>query len=853
MRVSLRWLKQLVKLPSDIQALTSRLDLTGTAVDAVIPLGDGLEKIVVGQIVERERHPDSDHLWVTKVDVGNWALGPDGQPERLQIVCGAQNFVAGDKVPVALVGAILPGGLTIKKAKMRGIESRGMNCSARELGIGSDADGIMVLPAQAPIGLPIAEYLELADTVLDLEITPNRPDCMSMLGVAREIGAVYDEPYGLEQRFAEPPRAGQAADLLSLQIDDAVRCPRYTAQVIRGVKVGPSPQWLVDRVTAAGARPINNIVDVSNYIMFEYGQPLHTFDLNTLVADSAGRRSIVVRAAAAGEAFTTLDGVRRELDADITCIVDGNANGGRGATVALAGVMGGLDSEVSDQTVDILLESAAFSGAHTSRTSRKLQLFSEASARFERGVDPETCLLAAERAAALIVQVAGGSVCADVLDLYPAPLQLPTLKLRGQRLAAITGAPIPLAEAASILQRLGCTVTLAGSSGSAAGTPADTPADPAAGAPADPAAAAEAASLDVIPPSFRPDLTREIDLIEEVLRIWGMEKVVASLPGGRGRLGRQTLEEERRQTIGQSLRACGLNETMTYSFALDGDVEKLQMGFAADEQAVQLINPMNAEQSELRRSILPGLLRSAAYNLSRGVADIQLYELGAVFMIGESEKLPREPDHLAAVLVGSLHPPAWNQTARAADFFDAKGILDCLLDQLHIQKTRYLAVADASLPWLQAGRAARVMSGKRELGWLGELDPRVAKKFEIEAAVVAFDLDVQALLNASQAMRAYLPVPQYPAVQRDLAIVVDDQVAAERLEQVMQSAGGALLADVRLFDLYVDEKRLGAHKKSLAFSLEYRAPDRTLTSEEVEKAHEKLVSKLVAATGGEIR
>ena len=878
MKVSVKWLKTMVDVPADLGGFMDRLDLTGTAVEGFETTGQAFEHIVVGHILTREKHPDADKLWVTTVDVGARNLGANGEPEPLQIVCGAQNFVAGDKVPVAMVGAVLPDGTRIKKAKMRGVESCGMNCSARELGLGADHAGIMVLDVEAPVGADFGEFWGAGDTVIDLEITPNRPDCMSMLGVAREVGAVYEKPFGLGLEVPPAPVGPPVEGLVRVTISDAERCPRYTARVIKGVRIGPSPDWLAERVTAAGARSINNIVDVTNYILFELGQPLHAFDLDTLAKDAQGRAHIVVRPAVEGERFTTLDGMDRCLDSDITCIVDGNAAGGAGATVALAGVMGGLNSEITDATCNILLESATFSSAHTSRTSRKLQLFSESSARFERGVDEASCDDWSARAAALMAQVGGGEVCQGVVDVYPAPAELPQITLRTWRLAQLVGAPIGAAEAQAILERLGCTVCAA-AAGEATGAASPQPAAAAQAAAAAgehaaetaesaaptnaaaqdalPASGAHAAhkqpDLIVTPPSFRPDLTREIDLYEEVLRVWGMHRVEPTLPGGRQRAGVKPVEQQRLELVGRALRAGGLNETMTYVFVSPDDGELLQMPFDEQQQSVELINPLNNEQGLMRRTLLGGLLRSVAYNQKRGVANVQLYETGAVFFAAPGRKLPKERQMLAAVMCGSWGQKGWNSPAVPLDLFDGKGIIENLLRELNVAKVRFKPLDAAQTPWLQPGRAAEVLAGSKHLGWLGEVHPSVCAAFDAAAPVVAFELDLKLLLSAAEHARPYKELPLYPAVDLDLAIVVDQDIAVEKILQVITSAGGALLDDVRLFDVYQDEQKLGAGKKSVALALSYRAPDRTLTLEEVEKHHQKVVGKLANATGAQPR
>lgn len=817
MLLSLKWLSELVEVPTDIKAFCDKLDLTGTGVEGVRRSGDEYDNIVVGYIAEREQHPDADHLWVCKVDVGEAIVGNDGNPEPLQIVCGAQNFVAGDKVPVALIGAVMPDGTVIKKSKLRGVESRGMNCSGRELGISADHSGLLILPEDAPVGMPIADYLGMSDTVIDLEITPNRPDCLSMRGMAREVGAIYDKDV-FEENYDLTCSDEDVNDLVSVTVEDAELCPRYTARLIRGCKIGPSPEWLAERVTAAGSRPINNVVDITNYILFSLGQPLHAFDFAKLAKGEDGKVDITVRSAREGEEFTTLDGEDRILTSDMTVISSGDR------AVALAGVMGGLDSEVTDETCDILLESASFSNAHTSRTSRNLGLISESSLRFERGVDDNSCDEFSAQAAALIADICGGTVDTGVVDVYLKHTEPVELSFRVPRFQDFIGAPCPKEDVVAILTRLGCEVEDDGSD-----------------------------VLAVTAPTFRPDLIREVDLYEEVLRIWGMHKVEPTLPGGREKMGGLTLEQRRIELMGDVLRACGLNETVTYSLVPADDLERLQMSEEGRGEAVELINPMSAEQSVMRRSIIPGLLRSVAYNRSRGVANVQLYEEGVVFAAAEGRKKPREKKLIAGVMCGSWNDTAWNEPARQLDFFDGKGVVENLLRELCVKKVRFRVLEGEGASHLQPGRAAEILSGGAVLGWLGEIHPLAAKAFDIDDAVVAFELDVNALLTAANDARDYVDIPRFPAVQMDLAIVVPEDVTAERVLQAIQSAGGKMLSEARLFDVYRDDKNVGAGKKSLAFSLAYRAADRTLSADEVEKTHSRLIKKVCGATGGEVR
>lgn len=822
MKVSLKWLSEYVEVPEDLKAFCDRLDLTGTGVEGIDRTGDIYDHVVTGQILEKVAHPDSDHMWVTKVDVGSANVDKDGNPEPLQIVCGAQNFNQGDHVVVATIGAVLPGDFKIKKSKLRGVVSCGMNCSARELGIGSDHDGIMILPEDAPVGMPLADYLNLSDTILDLEITPNRPDCLSMVGMAREVGAMYainaKNPLAeMEAALKEDNDMPSIDELATVTIEDVDRCPRYTARVIKNVKVGPSPDWLAERVAAAGARSINNVVDVTNYILFLFGQPLHAFDYDKLV-DETGKANVVVRAAKKGEKLQTLDGEERELTEDMTVIATPEK------AVGLAGVMGGFDTEVTDETTTILLEAATFEPGRTSRTSRNLGLISEASMRYERRVDDVEIDRMSAAAAQLLADVSGGVVVPGLIDVYNTKTEVDTLDFRIPRFQAMMGESIPRDFIIDMLQRLGCTVD---------STQEDT--------------------LKVVPPTFRPDLEREIDLYEEVLRLYGMDRIPSTLPGGPGRVGIKTEAQRTMDKINNTLRACGLNETMTYSFADPHELEQLRMPTEGMGIPVELLNPLNAEQSVMRQSIIPGLMRSIAYNQSRGVHNIQLYETGVVFFGAEGKKSPKERNRVAAVMAGAMNDPAWNQQAVPFDFFDGKGVIESLMRELALAKPRFKALSAEEAPHLQPGRAAQVLDGGTVLGWVGEIHPLACDAYEVQAPVVAFELDLDALIKCARPARDYVNVPVFPAVTMDVAFVVDEEVTHEKLLRSITSAGGKLLDTAQLFDVYRDEERLGAGKKSMAYALEYRAADRTLTTEEVDKQHARLVKKVCGATGAEVR
>ena len=818
MRISYEWLKSMVDVPEDPSDLVAEFVRTGTEVEAVEKVGADLTNVVTAQVVSKKPHPDSDHMWLCQVSVGDRNVDADGNPVPLQIVCGAQNFEEGDHIVTAMIGAVLPGDFKIKKSKLRGVESCGMNCSARELGLGDDHDGIIILPKDAPVGMDYTDYLGMSDTVIDCEITPNRPDCLSMTGMAVEVAAMYDEDTHIELPSVKSEQGPDAHDLVDVTIDDPELCQRYTARVVRNVKIGPSPEWLARRVVAAGSRPINNVVDVTNYVMFLTGQPLHAFDLGKLT-ERDGRRHIVVRAAADGEKLETLDGVERTLTPDMAVITDDGKT-----PVALAGVMGGMNSEIDENTVDVLLESATFSSGHVSRTSRNLDLMSEASIRYERQVDGANCANVAEIAAALFEECCGAEVCPGTVDVYPLLVSAPVIDFRPARARMLCGAQIPDEFMVARLSRLGCSIERV-----------------------------DDEHLTVTAPTNRPDLTREVDLIEEVCRLWGEGDIEPTLPAARNHAGGLTVEQKRIRLIGQTLRACGLSETSTYCFADPNDLVSLGITEEGRGIPVKIINPLVADQSEMRRSMLPGLVRSVAYNLDHGVPNVALYEIGRVFFGHESKSQPDEPTYVCGVLAGKRADDAWNSKFPDYDFFDAKGAVEQLLSALRLTKVRFKVVGAQRYPWLQPGRAAEVLSQGEVLGWVGNIHPASLQKVGVDVPVVAFELSVEALLRLAVRELPYVDVPTLPGVTHDLAIVVDESVTYEQLVQRIGSAGGKLLADVRLFDVYRDPVRVGKGKKSMAFSLTYRAADRTLTSEEVEKAHEKLVNKVLRATGGEVR
>ncbi|GAB7388394.1 phenylalanine--tRNA ligase subunit beta [Bacillaceae bacterium] len=807
MRVSYRWLSEYIDL-SDVSPaeLAEKLTRAGIEVEAVEARNKGVHQVVVGYVIRREQHPNADKLSVCQVDAGTG--------ETLQIVCGAKNVAQGQKVPVALVGATLPGGVKIKKTKLRGVESQGMICSAKELGINDrllpkeQQEGILVLPEEATVGEDVVPLLGLDDTVLELGLTPNRADCLSMIGVAYEVAAILGRE--LKLPHVDVQEAGEPIDgRVQVEIAAPEHCFHYMARLITNVKLQPSPLWLQNRLIAAGIRPINNVVDITNYVMLELGQPLHAFDYDA-VADG----KIVVRLAREGETIVTLDGVERTLDEQMLLITDGRKG------IGIAGVMGGANSEVTADTKSILLESAFFSGKSIRRTARQLGLRSEASLRFEKEVDPQGVARALDRAAQLMAALADGKIAQGIVQKLVKQREPQEITLRISRLNRVLGTELTLAQAKETMERLRF-----------------------------PVHAQDADQLVVTVPTRRQDITREIDLIEEVARLYGYDNIPTSLPTGVTTAGGLTRKQRIRRAIRHILTECGLYEVNTYSLLNREALEEVA-GLERGVSPIPLAMPMSEERSVLRTHLLPSLLQVAQYNRNRKNTDLALFEMGTVFLAESTElrALPEERLYLAGLLMGRFGSRHWADADRSADFYLLKGVLETLFARLPVKGVSYLP---AAVEGLHPGRTARISVQGDALGYLGQLHPEVQKKYDLDEAYV-FQLDLERLFPYVDERIVYRPLPKYPAIVRDLAVVVAKEVPAEELLRTIRDAAGALLESVELFDLYEGEK-IGENKKSIAFSLVYRDPERTLTDEEVNGVHERIVATLEEKLGAQLR
>lgn len=800
MKISLKWLLEYVDVDWGVEEFVERLTMAGLEAESVEDLGTALSGIVIGKVLEREPHPNADRLSVCRVDAG--------EAEPRTIVCGAPNVTAGQTVPIVLPGSQLPDGTKIGKAKLRGVASEGMICSEIELGLGDDGDGIMVLPDDWIAGAAFATATGLDDTIIDFEVTPNRPDCLSVVGIAREVAALAQVELRLSQTqltdFGAPVEKATG-----VSIEDPEGCGRYVARVIRDIRVGPSPAWLQDRLRAVGQRPINNIVDVTNLVMLELGQPLHAFDLQRL---DGGR--IVVRRSRAGETLRTLDGkVHGLTDDGILVIADASA------PVAIAGVMGGADSEVTQQSTEVLLESAYFDARLVRHGARHLGMHTEASSRFERGADWDMADRASQRAAALIAEVTGGQVAAGVIDAWPGNMQRPTVPLRPQRAARLLALPLDGSSCRSILEQLGCQVS-------------DGVGD----------------ALDVVVPSFRPDLEREIDLVEEVGRIYGYrrvpvnEQVRGPLPGVAG----GCYDEQRR--LRQALTGSGLDEAITSSIVADAWAER------AGPVGCRLANPPADGVSCMRTSLVPGLLDVARRNLRQRATGVALFEVGRVFLADESATgdddgfRHREQWCVAGVLTGITSSSTWRSEQRPGDFLDLKGIVEGLLQG--VSDVGYEPVED---PLLRRGHAARILIDGVTLGTIGQADGGLVHSFDLTHAAYIFEIMCGPLFEAwASRATVYQPLPRFPPIERDLAIVLDEQVPAGRVADEIRAVVPELVDDVRLFDVYTGDQ-VEAGKRSLAFSLRLLSPDRTLEDRDAEVVVERVMQRLETSFRARLR
>jgi len=784
-----KWLCDYVDMDISPEQLAQKLIMTGSEVDGCKELGLGLDKVIIGRLDSIKKHPDADKLSVCEVNVGS---------ETLQIVCGAKNIFEGALVPVAMIGASLPNGIKISKSKLRGVFSFGMLCSGQELGMtaadypGAEADGIMIIREDVELGTPLRDLLGLNDTVLDIEVGANRPDCLSIVGVARECAASLGKDLTLpDTRYKE--NGGSIFDYVNVEVRDTDLCPRYMARAVKNVKIGPSPKWLKDRLISAGVRSINNIVDITNFVMLETGQPMHAFDHK----DIRGSQ-IVVRRAEDNETITTLDGKERDLSSDMLMICDGQG------TIGIAGVMGGENSEIKEDTTTVIFEAAKFMHGNVRRTARSLGLQTESAMRFSKGIDTAGCKTAMDRALHLVEQLGCGEIVSAEIDILSADLSAREVSVEADRINAKLGTDIEPQLMVDLLNRVFISTKLEGQ------------------------------TLVCNIPSFRGDISLGEDIAEEVARMYGYDNIPAVEMMGEVTRGTLSEEEKAIDKARIMLRDLGCYECVTYSFGSYSDLEKL--GVEKLCNAVKIINPLGDDQAYMRTSPVPDMLKVVANNINKKVPDIRLFESGRIYL-PSGEELPEERKYICIALCGD------------EDFFTLKGLIENLFDAFGIKNLRYMKEA---ADYYHPGRKASVYAGGSKIGELGEIYPDVTEAFGISRRVYVAEIGLKALCDASDNVVKYEPLPKYPAVERDIALIVNADVTSGSLLECIRENAGEFFEDASLFDVYTGEK-LGEGKKSLAYNIVFRAKDRTLMDEEVNAARDAIVDAVGREYGAKLR
>ena len=793
MQVSIKWLKDYVEIDEPAEKIADRLTMAGVPVERIVRADEGLEKVITGRIEKITPHPDSDHLLVCQLNMGS--------AELTQIVTGASNVREGHIVPVATVGAVLPDGKKISKGKLRGIPSNGMMCSAGELAIDTEGlpdeqvNGIYILPPDTPVGVSVAQVLGLDDVILEFELTANRADCFSVIGIAREVAALTGKSLRMPTIEVKETAGVRAADLVSIHIDDKELCRRFSARVLRDVKIAPTPAWMVDRLRGAGIRSINNVVDVTNFVMLELGQPLHAYDYDRIAG-----HTLTARRARAGEQLHTLDDSNRIAVGDELVIADSEKPAG------LAGIMGGLDSEVTDQTTTVVLEAASFHGPTIRRTARRIGLRSEASGRFERGVDETETIRAVTRAAQLLTEMDACTVAEGTIDVNPAPRVPTVLTFSARAVAERIGANIPGEWMASALRSLGFIVEEQG-----------------------------VETYRVVVPSWRGDVTLMEDISEEVARLYGFDNIASKMPSGAVLQGSVSEMQAFVDTMRETLASLGMTEELSFSFTSAAALDKLCVPEdSVLRRAIPIMNPLMEEYPLVRTTLLTSILENAARNVARRNLDLRLFDIAPVFFPKALPvtELVEEKCKVAGLLTGRRNPIAWDTDNAMVDFYDAKGVLEHFLSAIGVQK---YTVERGEHFAMHPGKTAFFKKGRDVIAVLGEIHPTVAANFGIGQSVYVFEMDAETLLRYRKKKAAIKALPKYPASTRDLAILVDADLTTAEIERVIAKKGGSYFRGATLFDVY-EGKQVGEGKKSMAFHLHFQSDDKTLTDEEVDAA-----------------
>jgi len=732
-------------------------------------------------------------------------------PEReLTVVCGAPNVKVGMLAPLALPGTVFPDGAMLEKSVIRGQASEGMLCSDVELGLGIDPGGIMELDAELTPGDRLAEALGLCDTVFELDLTPNRPDCLSVIGIAREIAAIQKTSLHTPD-FSLEDQDNRIASLAAVTIEAPDHCPRYSARLVGGIKVKPSPFWLQDRLLSVGLRPINNIVDITNFVLMETGQPLHAFDFDRLA-----QNRIVVRTAREGEKFVTLDQKERTLDAEMLMICDGEK------PVAVGGVMGGLNSEIEADTSSVLIEGAYFNPVSIRKTSKKLGLSTEASHRFERGVDPEGTVRAVNRAARLMAELGGGALVQGLIDEYPQPQKPARVSMSVHRTRRLLGIELDPGYIKTLLESIEFEVNEVIPDG-------------------------DDHRLEVTAPTFRVDIARPEDLMEEVARLAGYDNIPISFPTMPAEARPADRQIEVRRRLRQLMTGFGFSEVITYSFVHRQTPERLSLAASDPRRSpVAILNPLTEDQAVMRTSLIPGLLETMRYNFTRQVKTLKIFEVGKIFIAADDQVLPREPEILAALWTGMAHESSWHGPPVACDYFDIKGIAEGLLGALKIEGLRFTRIAEDACDYTRNGYCAWIMAGNTTLGRVGEIHPRLRDSFELKQSAYIFELELARLIPLIPAAVSFKPIPKFPAIYRDITIIVDRAVETQLILETVENMGEALVESVHLFAVFEGDP-IAAGKKSVSFRVTYRSNEKTLVDDDVSQLHKSITAKLLQA------
>lgn len=801
MQVSIKWLKDYIDFTETPEQLADKLTMAGIPVENVVDPGEGLEKVVTGRIEKLEPHQNSDHLQICTMNVG--------LAENIIIVTGAQNVAEGQVVPVAMVGAHLPNGMKISKGKLRGVASNGMLCSAQELKLDLEKlpeeqkTGIFILPSDTPVGIPAKDVLGLNDVVLEFELTANRADCFSVFGLVREIAAITgNKPHFPEIKVNEDDNT-KLNDIFSVEITDPDLCSRFSTRMLKNVKIGPSPEWMQQRLEGAGIRSINNVVDVTNFVMIELGHPMHAYDYDKITG-----KKLIARRAIEGEELHTLDDTSRKAKGEMLVIADSEKAAG------LAGIMGGFETEITDTTTTVVLESADFYGPCIRRTARACGLSSEASGRFERGVDSETTIKALDRAAQLLQEMGACTVCEGIVDVYPNPKQANYVTFTPEQINNHLGTNIAKDVMLNIITSVGFDVTKDKND-----------------------------EITVKVPSWRNDVTCMADISEEIARLHGFDKIKSTLPNGVSMQGTQSAKQTFIDKVKASLSSQGLYETISFALTNEETFNKLNIPQDSPlRKAVPIMNPLSDEYPLVRTTLLSSIFDNLARNLARKNDDVALFEVGSVFFPKALPvtELPDEVVKIAGAITGRRNAQGWNQTNDMIDFYDAKGIIEELLANLRV--TRYTVEAGTHYA-MHPGKTALFKKGRDVIATVGEVHPAVLSAYGITKPVYIFELDATTVMKYMAKDLKYKALPKYPATSRDLAMLVDVDVNAADIEKAMTKAAGQNLTQITLFDVYTG-KQVEEGKKSLAFSLTFQSNDKTLTDAEIDPAIEKIVAKL---------